>query len=94
MRTWGAAAALVLLLGEGTGVSVEAADLTRGRALYENHCVVCHTPGIHKRPNRIVLTLEELRQIVSHWAQQENLRWSREDIADVVWYLNETKYRY
>jgi len=69
-------------------------DVARSRALYENHCVVCHTPKVHSRPNRIPLNLSELRQIVTNMAKAQNLRWSEEEIADVVWYLNETKYRY
>ena len=69
-------------------------DAGRGRALYENHCVVCHTPKVHSRPNRIPLNVNQLRQIVTDMAKAENLRWSEEEIADVVWYLNETKYRY
>lgn len=89
-----AAVLLALVLWTGAVASVGAADLARGRALYENHCVVCHTPKVHTRPNRIPLNVEELRTIVAHWAKEEDLRWSREDIADVVWYLNQTKYRY
>lgn len=94
VRAPSAAVAIGLLLAAQPVTDVAAADIARGRALYENHCVVCHTPKVHTRPNRIPLDVEELRQIVTHWAREENLRWSREDIADVVWYLNETKYRY
>lgn len=74
--------------------SAAAENLARGRALYENHCVVCHTPKIHTRPNRLPLNIEDLQQIVNHWAKQEGLRWSEEDTADVVWFLNQTKYRF
>lgn len=84
--------ALVSLSGmSSTGF---AADKARGRALYENHCMVCHTPKVHSRPNRIPLTVDEVRQIVANWAKQENLHWTDEEINDVVWYLNTTQYRY
>jgi mono/diheme cytochrome c family protein len=88
------------LLGLALGVaaspvsSADVPDVARGRALYENHCVACHTAKVHSRPNRIPLNVNELRQIVTHWAKAQDLRWSKEEIADVVWYLNETKYRY
>jgi len=72
----------------------EIPDIERGRALYENHCQVCHTPNVHTRPNRIAITIEDLRQLVSAWAQQEKLRWSGEDVEDVVAFLNATRYRY
>jgi len=77
--------------------AVSAADmpsLERGRALYENHCVVCHTPKVHSRPDRIPLTLDELRKIVNDFAKSESLHWSEEDTEDVVWFLNQTKYRF
>jgi mono/diheme cytochrome c family protein len=87
-----AAVAVCVVVAGASGADVP--NLARGRALYENHCVVCHTPKIHSRPNRIPLNVEELRQIVVNWAKDENLHWSEQEIADVVWYLNETKYRY
>lgn len=40
------------------------------------------------------MTIDELRQLVSTWARQENLRWSEQDVEDVVEYLNATRYRY
>lgn len=74
--------------------TAEAVDKERGQRLYENHCVVCHTPKVHSRPNRIALTIDELRQIVVNWANEENLHWTDEEVNDVVWYLNTTRYRY
>jgi len=90
----GGVAAFALCAAAAAASGADVPDLARGRALYENHCVVCHTPKIHSRPNRIPLNVEELRQIVVTWAKDENLHWSEQEIADVVWYLNETKYRY
>ncbi|MDH3286911.1 MAG: cytochrome c [Betaproteobacteria bacterium] len=96
VRAYRAGGVLALVFGVAASLvsGAHVPDVERGRALYENHCVVCHTPKVHSRPNRIPLNVSELRQIVTNWAKQENLRWSEEDIADVVWYLNETKYRY
>jgi mono/diheme cytochrome c family protein len=88
------AAAVGALALSGAASEAEAADKERGRVLYENHCVVCHTPKVHSRPNRIPLTVDELRQIVVNWAKEENLHWSDEEVNDVVWYLNTTRYRY
>ena len=88
------AAAIAVLAFLGAAPAVVAADKERGRSLYENHCVTCHTPKVHSRPNRIPLSLDELRQIVAGWAKETNLHWSDEDVNDVVWYLNTTRYRY
>lgn len=87
----------VWLLAGCTGIagpawSAELPNLERGRLLYENHCVVCHTPKVHRRIPPLPIDIKELRQIVSAWAKGEQLGWSEEEIADVVEYLNTTHY--
>ena len=93
----GAAIALfaaVSLAIPAAGWGAELPDLERGRALYENHCVVCHTPKVHRRAARLPLSADDLRFIVAVWASQQGLRWSRDDIDDVVHYLDRTYYRF
>lgn len=68
-------------------------DSDRGRLLYDNHCVVCHTSKVHRRIPPLPIDVKELRQIVTVWAREENLSWSEQDIADVVEYLDRTYYR-
>jgi cytochrome c2 len=75
-------------------VPAAAADQERGRGLYENHCQTCHTSKVHGRVQRWPGTLEELRAIVDRWQTQQNLQWSGEDIADVVYYLNVAHYSF
>jgi len=83
-----------LLVPPALSDAAEIPDVARGGALYENHCQVCHTPNVHSRLNRIPLNADELRQIVAHWASQENLRWSAEEVEDVVYYLRQTRYKF
>ena len=94
LRSTAFAAAVASLMPSSVTSTADAADKERGRALYENHCVVCHTPKVHDRPNRIPLSIDDLRRIVAKWAKEENLRWTDEEVDDVVWYLNTTRYRY
>ena len=91
-----AAMALLCLAGTVAGpVAAQApADIERGRALYENHCQVCHTPRVHSRVNRLPVSRAELREIVDNWQRQEALGWSSRDVADVVEFLNRTRYGY
>ena len=94
LRAW---IGLSLLLGATVPCNALAADVPdpkRGQALYENHCQFCHTPNVHSRPNKLPLTRSELRIIVDHWQRQQNLSWSDSDTADVVEYLNRTKYHF
>ncbi len=97
MRRWVLVAVLVVTaaaVAEVAGAAAEIPNLARGRALYENHCRLCHTLDIHRRPNRLPLNADELRQMVEHWSGQENLRWGREEVEDVVYYLQQTRYHF
>jgi len=90
--------AIALLAAGGLAPAVaawgaELPDLGRGRALYENHCVVCHTAKVHRRAAPLPLRIDDLRFIVTLWASQQGLAWSRDDIEDVVYYLDRTYYR-
>jgi len=69
-------------------------DLERGRALYQNHCVVCHTSKVHRREPPLPLSVEELRAVVTIWARHEKLPWSPDEIEDVVQYLDRAFYRF
>jgi mono/diheme cytochrome c family protein len=91
---WVSAAAAAALFGGGIAAAAEVPNIERGRMLYENHCVVCHTPKVHSRPDRIPLNRAELREIVTTWVRHEGLPWREPDTEDVVHYLATTRYRY
>jgi hypothetical protein len=55
---------------------------------------VCHTPKVHRRVPALPLRTDDLRFIVTLWATQQGLSWSREDIEDVVYYLDRTHYQF
>lgn len=89
-----ALAGVLFLALPGASRGQEPPSFERGRALYENHCVVCHTPRVHRRVQRLPLAEEELRSIVVMWARSERLGWSSDDVEDVVHYLNRTHYHF
>jgi len=74
-------------------VAAETPNGERGRRLYENHCVVCHTSKVHRRIPPMPIDLKDLRVIVSSWAREEKLGWTPDDVEDVVTYLDRTFYR-
>ena len=86
-----AGAVLAALPGHSAAQSV--ADIERGRALYENHCVVCHTPKVHRRIPSLAIDVADLRYIVTLWATQQGTGWGRQEIEDVVYYLDHVHYR-
>lgn len=84
----------VLLAAMALAAPVPGADSGRGRALYENHCIACHSSQVHRREPRLAADTAQLQAIVDRWQAEQNLRWSREDIQDVVDYLKVTQYKY
>ena len=84
------AAAIALSAGQA---AAQVPDHERGRLLYENHCVVCHTQKVHRRTPPMPIDVQDLRRIVSSWAGEQNLNWSQEDVEDVVRYLDRSHYR-
>jgi mono/diheme cytochrome c family protein len=68
--------------------------VSRGEALYANHCVSCHTCKAHTRREPLVKNLDELAREVDRWQANQKLKWKSEDQAEVVEYLNRTFYRF
>jgi hypothetical protein len=66
----------------------------RGRLLYENHCMVCHESLVHIRSNPRCRSLPELQKQVGHWAEYLHLQWGREEVGEVVRYLNSRYYKF
>lgn len=93
MRNWARYCALAI----GIGIPVANAqvpDDSRGRALYENHCVVCHTAQVHVRVNRLAISRAEVHEIVEKWQAQQKLTWGTQEVEDVVEFLSRTRYRF
>jgi predicted nucleic-acid-binding protein len=40
------------------------------------------------------ISMDDLRFVVTVWVTQQGLRWSREEIEDVVYYLDRVHYRF
>ena len=91
---WLGLAGVVLLVLPAPSAGQDVPSLDRGRALYQTHCVVCHTDKVHRRVPPLPIGVDDLRFIVAVWATQQGLRWSREEIEDVVYYLDRVHYRF
>jgi len=95
IRAVSAAVLGAALAGCAAGGNVaDVRNFERGRALYENHCVVCHTAKVHRRVPQLPVDAEELRLIVLTWVRYEGLQWGREEVDDVVYYVNRTYYQF
>jgi len=73
-----------------------AQDPDRGKLVYETHCGGCHYPRVHEREpaQRTVRTMTELRDTVALRAGQTGRPFTREDLEDLVQYLNRDFYKF
>ncbi len=95
---------ILLLIGISLGVSNVQADLktsdignsdtARGAALYENHCQLCHAETVHKQKDRKVGSTESLYAWVTAWSVHAGLNWGKEEVDDIVGYLDSRFYHF
>lgn len=71
-----------------------AQEADRGRLLYANHCIECHTTQMHWRSQRLARDWDSLRAQVVRWQATANLQWNAADVDAVTRHLNDTIYRF
>lgn len=76
-----------------SGGIVPTPEPTRGRLLYETHCIACHTTQMHWRDNSVVSDWAGLEAQVRRWQERAKLQWSEADVLEVARHLNATIYR-
>jgi mono/diheme cytochrome c family protein len=86
------AMALAAVLAAAAPVGL-AGDLERGQALHDTFCIMCHSPELYGRSDRVANTYAEVLQQVTRWQNNAKLRWSGYDIDSVTEYLAEKYYR-
>jgi cytochrome c5 len=67
---------------------------TRGKLLYDTHCITCHNSQIHWLDQKIATDWTTLVAEVRRWQARAMLQWSEEDVLEVARHLNATIYRY
>lgn len=76
-----------------TTAALPAADMLRGRDLYQTHCIACHTAKVHWRDNSVVRSWGDLRSQVTRFQRIAGQEWSVQEIDDVAAYLNDVFYK-
>ena len=71
-----------------------AADLAKGKTLHDSICKTCHQADYYTRKDRIIHSVEELKQQVGRCQTGAGENWSVTDIEDVTAYLNDTYYKF
>lgn len=83
------AAALIL----SSGVVRAAGDAARGAALHES-CLGCHGTELYVAPRAKIKSLTALKKEVERWNDRYNPKFSKQDVEDLVAYLNRDFYRF
>ena len=67
---------------------------SRGQLLYGNHCHAGHESIVHIRKQHKVRSVADIYYWVTRWSYELKLQWSKEEIDDVVGYLNSHYYKF
>lgn len=90
----GKSALALVTITAALAASASHADAVRGRALYEQHCNLCHLSTAHVRANHKVENAGDLRHFVRRWSDYLKLGWNESDRVDVEEYLHSAYYRF
>ncbi|TAM45068.1 MAG: hypothetical protein EPN55_09445 [Gammaproteobacteria bacterium] len=69
-------------------------DAGRGQVLHDRQCTACHDSRVYTRPNRTVKTVEGLIGRVKLCNQQLGTKLQRDQLNDLVKYLDEAFYKF
>ncbi len=89
--------ALLALLGLLMPIDRAAAlpgDIAHGKRLHEANCMACHDTGMYTRNDRVVLSLDALKQQLTNCSHMAAAEFSKSDTQDLLKYLNDEFYRF
>jgi|WetSurMetagenome_2_1015567.scaffolds.fasta_scaffold576433_2 mono/diheme cytochrome c family protein len=69
-------------------------DAAKGKAVYDKTCVACHDTSVYTRANRRIQSVEGLIGQVNGCVRQTGAKLDRDQINDVVKYLDESFYKF
>lgn len=87
---------LALLLAALFAAPIAAApvgDPEKGKVRHQS-CLQCHGTELYVPPNRKVKTLKELERETARWGDYYNPKFSKQEIADLVAWLNRDFYKF
>lgn len=70
-----------------------AQNFARGQELFQHHCQACHE-DLHEARHRHAKDLDELRKRIEGWATHTNAGWQKDEVNDVLFYLNQSFYKF
>lgn len=79
-------------------VSAQAAslpgDAASGKKLYQANCTSCHNDSVHTRKDHTVKSLQGLTDQIHNCEHMTDVKLEKNQVNDLVKYLNETYYKF
>ena len=69
-------------------------DAVNGKRLYETNCTGCHDTDVLVRRDRLVQSLDALKEQLANCAHMANREFSPSDAQDLLKYLNDQYYHF
>ena len=91
---WTVGIVALLALPGAQAAALLPGDAARGRALHEANCAGCHDAGVYTRAERRVRSVEGLIGQVEFCNRNLGGRLSRDQVNDLVQYLNQAYYKF
>lgn len=85
---------VLLLLPLASQAGALPGNAAAGKKLHDANCLSCHTDSVYQRKDRRVTDLAGLSGQITACGHQTNVTPSKEDINNLVKYLNETYYKF
>ncbi len=85
---------LCMLATPAANAALLPGDGANGKQLHDSRCVACHDGRVYTRPDRKVKSIEGLMGQVRMCNQQLGTDLSREQLNNIIKYLNETFYKF
>ena len=84
---------LMLLMPPAHAASL-AGDSANGKLLYDANCMRCHDTSVLTRKDRVVQSLDALKEQLSSCSHMANKEFSESETQDLLKYLNDQFYRF
>jgi mono/diheme cytochrome c family protein len=84
-----------LTLGAGSAqAALLPGDAAKGKAVHDKQCVACHDNSVYTRADRRMKSPEALIGQVNNCVRQTGVKLDRDQINDLVKYLDESFYKF
>ena len=93
MKTFALFVTLALAIGSAQAALLPG-DAAKGKVVQEKHCSTCHDTGMYMRADRKVKSVEALIGRVNGCVRQTGAKLDRDQINDLVKYLDESFYKF